>query len=61
MPAQTKVTKCPFLKADTGRIMECLRHDCELWTERYTTEFIRWEGCAFRLGALTNSEGMIPV
>ena len=62
---------CPFLKAEevprekVGGILQidapCLREECELWTEMFTTEYKRIEGCAFRFIAMKNSEGNITV
>lgn len=44
----------------------CQRHDCELWDHAYVTPIEegsvrRIEGCSFRIGAKTNSEGKIPI
>jgi hypothetical protein len=55
------VTLCPFRRSDTLRDLPCMRSRCELWTERYTTEGIAWSGCSFRIGALTDATGHIPV
>ena len=62
MPADHEhVTFCPFRRTDLHNSQPCMRGKCELWADRYTTEGIRWEGCALRLGALTDSDGKIPV
>jgi len=60
---------CPFIPPDeegtrsdiTRRPVPCLREKCELWTDMFTTENNRIQGCALRFIAMKNSEGNITV
>ena len=66
---------CPFMSQMVwqSNIQEASMHpvycqgqDCEVWTFVFVTPIEegavhRIEGCAFRLGAMTNSEGKVPI
>lgn len=41
---------------------KCEGSGCELWIDTtYTTETVRIEGCAIKLNAMKNSDGLIAV
>ena len=40
---------------------QCEKDECELWTDMYTTETVRVSGCAIRMNAMKNSDGLIVV
>jgi len=40
---------------------ECIKRECAMWQEVYTTERMRTSGCILALGPMLNSDGKLPV